>query len=172
VNLSVFAGFIECIITAFITKHEPTTPSYVPKRLRCKSFASPVALWLKLWGMKLAKCIDDFIHSGAPRHHKRHKYQHTSSGKHQCKLQANQKGFRQVSLSRHRQVHKYLCLAANSQNDRQFIFDTNSFALPIDNCASYCMTNMLSDFINPPTKSYSSVQGLGKGKSELKATER
>jgi len=90
--LSVYASFFECVITAFITIHEPTTLSYIPKRQQCKYFASPVALWLKSWGMKLAKRIDDFIHSGAPRHRKRCKYYRTSSGKHQYKLQANQKG--------------------------------------------------------------------------------
>jgi len=170
--LSLYASFFECVFTAFITIHEPTTPSYIPKRQRCKSFASPVALWLKSWGMKLAKHIDDFIHSGAPRHRKRRKYYRTSSGKHQYKLQANQKGFRQVSLNSRRQVQKYLCLAANSQNDRQFIFDTDSFTLAINNCASYCMTNQIKDFIAPPIKSFKSVQGLGKGKSELKGTVR
>ena len=45
------------------------------------------------------------------------------------------------------------CLpTAKSDKLRRLRFDTASFQIGIDNCASYCITNNKSHFISPPTK--------------------
>jgi hypothetical protein len=40
-------------------------------------------------------------------------------------------------------------------------YDTDSFMIVVDNCCSRCITNSLSDFIEPPKKTNLKVRGIG-----------
>ena len=51
-------------------------------------------------------------------------------------------------------------------------FDSDSFQIAIDNCASYCMTNCESDFIDTPTTIDRPVMGLGQQTATKQGTIR
>ena len=51
-------------------------------------------------------------------------------------------------------------------------FDTDSFRIAIDNCASYCMTNNKQHFIGKPRRTLQMIDGLGKQTAKLIGTVR
>ena len=64
------------------------------------------------------------------------------------------------------------CLTASKKprKRRQFRFDSDSYDIAIDNCASQCITNNESDFIGTPQKVNHTLHGVGQASITLKGT--
>lgn len=62
-----------------------------------------------------------------------------------------------------------VCLLTTSANAKTTRFDSDSVTLHIDNCASRCITNSLSDFVATPQKVIGRVKGMGGDKVAVKA---
>ena len=63
-----------------------------------------------------------------------------------------------------------VCLIASTTGRAQArSFDSDSFVIHVDNCASRCITNSISDFIRPPQKVIGRVKGMGGDKIAVTA---
>jgi hypothetical protein len=51
-------------------------------------------------------------------------------------------------------------------------YDSDSFQIAIDNCATSCFTNNLEDFVGTPTKVTTNITGIGKAKATFVGTAR
>jgi hypothetical protein len=62
------------------------------------------------------------------------------------------------------------CLTAATMgtSSRYSKFDTDSKPIRIDNCASYCISNDISDFIDPPRATRKRIKGICRTLSDLK----
>ena len=88
-------------------------------------------------------------------------------------------GFKCVRVCWKRRRHKFTGLPISCFTTvKAFTSDQNNGTfgvtndLAVDNCASKCMTNDLSDFIIPPTKCNRSIKGLGTGHATHHGTVR
>ena len=68
--------------------------------------------------------------------------------------------FRKVSI---------VCLLAKSGNATTTRFDSDSVIIHVDNCASRCITNALSDFVKAPQQVVGRVKGMGGDKVAVRA---
>ena len=63
---------------------------------------------------------------------------------------------------KHLQTKQLLAYTASqSAQSRDAIFDSDSYAVLIDNCCTACITNCVHDFCNLPQKTRSSISGIG-----------
>jgi hypothetical protein len=51
-------------------------------------------------------------------------------------------------------------------------YDSDSFQIAIDNCATSCFTNNLEDFVGMPTKVTTNITGIGKARATFVGTAR
>jgi hypothetical protein len=68
---------------------------------------------------------------------------------------------RKVGTSAWFRTASIVCLVANSGRADAARFDSDSVVIHIDNCASRCITNSLTDFVKPPQKVIGRVKGMG-----------
>lgn len=62
-----------------------------------------------------------------------------------------------------------ICMIAKSGNVAAARFDSDSVVLHVDNCASRCITNDLTDFVKPPRQVVGRVKGMGSDKVAVHA---
>jgi hypothetical protein len=60
----------------------------------------------------------------------------------------------------------------SEEHDEGLLFDTDSYPIAVDNCASYTMTNDESDFIDTPVTVQKSILGIGSTKALKQGTVR
>ena len=62
-----------------------------------------------------------------------------------------------------------ICLVATMSKAEATRFDSDSVVIHVDNCASRCITNSLTDFVRPPQKVIGRVKGMGGDKVAVAA---
>jgi hypothetical protein len=64
------------------------------------------------------------------------------------------------------------CFTATRGRGTSTRFDSDSFQIAIDNCATSCFTNSMDDFVGTPTKVDTNITGIGKAKSTFVGTAK
>ena len=76
---------------------------------------------------------------------------------------------RRLGISGWHRTLSVICLLATSGKTQATRFDSDSVTLHIDNCASRCITNSVSDFVTAPQKVIGRVKGMGGDKVAVTA---
>ena len=76
-----------------------------------------------------------------------------SAGKGYCK--------RRLGISEWFKTASVICLMTRVGHSSATGFDSDSYTLHVDNCASRCITHSIEDFISPPQKVIGRVKGMG-----------
>ncbi len=76
---------------------------------------------------------------------------------------------RKVGTSEWFQTAAVVCLLATSGQAKSTRFDSDSVTIHVDNCASRCITNSISDFVKAPQKVIGRVKGMGGDKVAVAA---
>jgi hypothetical protein len=77
----------------------------------------------------------------------------------------------QERLKRMVDCWEFCCQATNGAAST-IRYDSDSFQIAIDNCATSCFTNSMDDFVGTPTKTTTKVTGIGKAISTHEGTVR
>jgi hypothetical protein len=64
------------------------------------------------------------------------------------------------------------CFTAARGKGTSTRYDSDSFQIAIDNCATSCFTNLMDDFVGTPTKIDTNITGIGKAKSTFVGTTK
>ena len=149
-------------------------------RRRRKRFGY-LSLWAKSWLKAISIALDNAHYNLSRSTKSRQRPRHTKSTSHYCRrIYSSRKTgaiifdkvARHKSTSPAAQPTSYNCAARTytATNDDDGTsrthalpasFDSDSFQIAIDNCASYCMTNCEDDFIDKPKPINRPVTGLG-----------
>jgi hypothetical protein len=173
-----FGWFTALISTAvLITSIAQWDPGYTyePKRKRRPPDKFNVVRRIKAFAHLLSKVVQQAIERiPTSRTHRVYKVRLSSNGKHLFSLRLRRKGLKPRRRGDHEikpptqdqraNQLRYTALASFVSQDEheEMVFDTDSFPVAIDNCASRCMTNDEADFIDTPVTVHRDVMGIGK----------
>ena len=76
---------------------------------------------------------------------------------------------RSIGTSSWHRTAAIICLVATTGRAEMARFDSDSYVIHVDNCASRCITHSLSDFVRPPQKVVGRVKGMGGDKVAVSA---
>ena len=76
---------------------------------------------------------------------------------------------RRIGTSSWHRAAAIICLVATTGRAEMARFDSDSYVIHVDNCASRCITHSLSDFVRPPQKVVERVKGMGGDKVAVSA---
>ena len=157
--------------------------TYCHKRFKSKGFLS---LWAKSWLKTLTTTLDKVLHRLLRSKFKPKTHYNRSNYCRRIYSPRRDGSIIMVKVGCHRSFARvssynfaartYAATDATDSTPRTHAlpasFDSDSFQIAIDNCASYCMTNSETDFIDTPTVIDRPVLGLGKQTATKQGTVR